>query len=95
MGALPKDKVVITCALTGVLTNPDHHPVPVTPEQMASSALEAWNAGATVFHVHFRNQSPGMGYMPSWEPEVAGAITEATIRARKESHELLHRGHGG
>ncbi len=81
MGALPKDKVVITCALTGVLTNPDHHPVPVTPEQMASSALEAWNAGATVFHVHFRNQSPGMGYMPSWEPEVAGAITEAIRQA--------------
>ena len=29
------DKAVITCALTGVLTDPRHHPVPVTPEQMA------------------------------------------------------------
>ncbi|MBX9590724.1 MAG: 3-keto-5-aminohexanoate cleavage protein [Hyphomonadaceae bacterium] len=28
-------KAVITCALTGVLTDPRQHPVPVTPEAMA------------------------------------------------------------
>lgn len=80
MGELSPDKVVITCALTGVLTNPQQHPVPVTPEQMAASALDAWNAGATVFHVHFRDQTPGLGHLPSWDPEVARAITDA-IRA--------------
>ena len=31
------DKAIITCALTGVLTNPEQHPVPVTPEQMAAT----------------------------------------------------------
>ena len=30
------DKVIITCAVTGVLTNPKQHPVPVTPAEMAS-----------------------------------------------------------
>ena len=30
------DKAIITCALTGVLTNPEQHPVPVTPEEMAA-----------------------------------------------------------
>ncbi len=81
MGALPSDKVVITCALTGVLTNPQQHPVPVTPEQMAAEALDAWNAGATVFHVHFRNQTDGLGHLPTWDPAVATAITDA-IRQR-------------
>lgn len=74
------DKAVVTCALTGVLTNPARHPVPVTVDEMAASAKEAFDAGASVMHVHFRNQEPGMGYLPSWDPDVAEAICEA-IRA--------------
>ncbi len=45
------EKAVITCALTGVLTNPDQHPVPVTAKQMAASAKEAYDAGASS-HAH-------------------------------------------
>lgn len=75
------DKAVITCALTGVLTNPQQHPVPVTVEEMASSAKEAFDAGATVMHVHCRRQEPGMGHLPSWEPDVVGAIGEAIRQA--------------
>jgi uncharacterized protein (DUF849 family) len=71
------DEAVVTCALTGVLTNPQQHPVPVTPEEMAASAREAFDAGASVMHVHFRMQGEGLGHLPSWEPEVAKAITEA------------------
>ncbi len=71
------DKVVITCALTGVLTNPEQHPVPVTAEQMAASAKEAFDAGAAVMHIHFRRQEPGQGHLPSWQPEVAAAISDA------------------
>ena len=32
------DKAAITCALTGVLTDPRQHPVPVTVEQMAATS---------------------------------------------------------
>lgn len=71
------DKAIVTCAVTGVLTNPQQHPVPVTPEEMAASAKEAYDAGASVMHLHFRDQSPGMGYLPSWDPEVASAIADA------------------
>lgn len=71
------DEVVITCALTGVLTDPQQHPVPVTPEQMAASALEAFNAGASVMHIHFRAQQAGRGHLPSWDPEVALAVADA------------------
>ncbi len=74
------DKAILTCALTGVLTDPRQHPVPVTVEEMAASAREAYDAGAAIVHVHFRAQEPGMGRFPSWDPEVAAAIDEA-IRA--------------
>jgi 3-keto-5-aminohexanoate cleavage enzyme len=75
------DKAVITCALTGVLTDPRQHPVPVTPEEMAREAKTAWDAGAAVMHVHFRQQGSGKGHLPSWEPEVAVAIMQAISEA--------------
>ncbi len=74
------DKAIITCALTGVLTNPQQHPVPVTPAQMAAEARDAFNAGASIMHVHLRSQEPGQGHLPSWDPDVADAICNA-IRA--------------
>jgi 3-keto-5-aminohexanoate cleavage enzyme len=74
-------KAVVTCALTGVLTNPAQHPVPVTAEQMAKAAKDAFDAGATVMHVHYRNPAPGMGHMPTWDPNVAADITQAIREA--------------
>jgi uncharacterized protein (DUF849 family) len=73
-------KAVVTCALTGVLTDPRRHPVPVTPAEMAASARQAFDAGAAIVHVHFRRQEPGRGHLPSWDPEVAAAIVGA-VRA--------------
>jgi len=75
------DKVVITCALTGVLTDPATHSVPVTPEQMADQARDAFDAGATVVHCHFRNQNPGMGHLPTWDIDTVGTVLEA-IKAK-------------
>jgi 3-keto-5-aminohexanoate cleavage enzyme len=74
-------KVVVTCALTGVLTDPAQHHVPVTPEQMAREARAAFDAGASVMHVHFRQQAPGKGHLPSWEPQVALEIAQAIREA--------------
>ncbi len=72
-----KDKAVLTCALTGVLTDPRRHPVPVTPAQMAASARDAFNAGASIVHVHLRQQGEGLGHLPSWDPEVAAEVAQA------------------
>ncbi|MFH1242681.1 MAG: 3-keto-5-aminohexanoate cleavage protein [Pseudomonadota bacterium] len=74
-------KAVITCALTGVLTDPAVHNVPVTPEEMADHAEQAFNAGASIVHCHFRNQEKGMGHLPTWDLETVGNIVDA-IRAR-------------
>jgi uncharacterized protein (DUF849 family) len=71
------DKAIITCALTGVLTNPAVYNVPVTPEQMADAAEQAWNEGAVIVHCHFRDQRKGMGYLPTWDVEVVGSIIAA------------------
>lgn len=75
------DKVIITCALTGVLTDPAQHKVPVTASEMADAAESAFNAGATVVHCHYRMQQPGMGRFPTWEADVVAQIDQA-IRAR-------------
>ena len=74
------EKAIITCALTGVLTDPKQHPVPVTAKEMAASARDAFNAGACMMHVHLRQQKEGMGHLPSWDPDVAEEIINA-IRA--------------
>jgi uncharacterized protein (DUF849 family) len=74
------DNAILTCSLTGVLTDPSQHPVPVTPQQMAAEARDAFNAGASIMHVHLRRQEPGQGHLPSWDPDVAQTVCDA-IRA--------------
>ena len=71
------DKAILTCALTGVLTDPRQHPVPVTPAQMAAEARDAFNAGAAIMHVHLRQQGEGKGHLPSWDPDVAQTVCDA------------------
>ena len=71
------EKAILTCALTGVLTNPKQHPVPVTPAQMAAEARDAFNAGASIMHVHVRNQDEGKGHLPSWDPDVMESVVNA------------------
>ena len=75
------EKAILTCALTGVLTDPKQYPVPVTPAQMAAQAREAFNAGASIMHVHLRSQDPGMGHLPSWDPDVAETVVNAIREA--------------
>lgn len=75
------DKVVITCALTGVLTDPKQHPVPVLVTEMAAAAKEACDAGASCMHLHFRQQDAGMGHLPCWDPNIAKAMADAIRQA--------------
>lgn len=71
------NKAIISCALTGVLTNPAVFDVPVTPEQMADAAEQAWNEGAVIVHCHFRDQREGMGFLPTWDVGAVSAIIAA------------------
>jgi 3-keto-5-aminohexanoate cleavage enzyme len=49
------DKVVITCALTGVIANKDQCPyIPYTADEIGEEARRAYEAGASVVHIHAR-----------------------------------------
>ena len=54
---LRKNKVVISCALTGANTPYDkNNNIPTTPEEIAADAIEAWKAGAAAVHLHMRDE---------------------------------------
>lgn len=56
----PRDKVIITCAVTGNLTTPEQTPhLPITPEQIADACLGAADAGAAIVHIHVRDPQTG------------------------------------
>lgn len=55
-------EVFITCAVTGAgdTTGRSEH-VPVTPADIAASAIEAAKAGAAIAHIHVRDPATGRG----------------------------------
>ncbi|MFG3252029.1 3-keto-5-aminohexanoate cleavage protein [Streptomyces sp. NPDC048172] len=68
------DSVIITCALTGAGDTVRRSPhVPVTPEQIAASAVEAAEAGAAVVHIHVRDPETGN---PSRDPALYREVVE-------------------
>jgi uncharacterized protein (DUF849 family) len=72
-------EVIVTCALTGAGDTVGRSPhVPVTPAQIAASAIEAANAGAAVVHIHVREPESGA---PSREV----ALYREVVRLVKES----------
>src|ERR1700727_2119441 len=68
----------ITCAITGAGDTTSRSPhVPVTPEEIANSAIDAARAGAAVVHIHVRDPDTGRG---SRDPALYRAVVER-IRA--------------
>ena len=60
-------KVIISCAITGSIHTPSMSPhLPVTPQEIADSALGAAEAGAAIVHLHARNPADGR---PDQSPE--------------------------
>ncbi len=54
------DKVIITCALTGGMTVPAQSAaIPVTVDQIVEDGLRAAEAGASVLHIHVREEATG------------------------------------
>ena len=51
-------KVIITAALTGLFHGKETCPViPLQPEEIEAAAVECWNAGASIVHIHVRDKS--------------------------------------
>ena len=78
------DAVFITCAVTGSGDSAGKSPhVPVTPAQIAASALEAHQAGAAIVHLHVRDPHTGKA---SRDPELFRELYE---RVREQSTEVI------
>ncbi len=61
-------KVIITCAVTGSIHTPSMTPyLPITPNEIADGAIGAWEAGASILHLHARNPVDGR---PTPDPAV-------------------------
>jgi uncharacterized protein (DUF849 family) len=77
-------KIIISCAVTGSADSPGKNPaVPVTPEQIARSSIDAAKAGAAVVHIHVRNPQ-------TTKPSMDGALyREVVERIRASGADVL------
>jgi uncharacterized protein (DUF849 family) len=77
-------KLIITAAITGAATVPSLTPyLPITPKDIANSAIEASQAGASIVHIHARRPKDGF---PSSDPALFKEIFQ---RIREESNVII------
>ena len=56
------EKLIITVGITGSRITRQQTPyIPVAPEEIARSGIEAWKAGASILHIHVRDPKTGLG----------------------------------
>jgi uncharacterized protein (DUF849 family) len=77
-------KIMISCAVTGSADTPAKNPaVPVTPAQIAASAIDAAKAGAAIVHIHVRDPETG-------KPSMEGTLyREVVERIRSSGTDVL------
>ena len=72
-------KLILSAALTGAATNRAHCPaIPYTPKEFGEEAKRAVDAGASIVHIHAREDNG----IPSWRTEV---FEEIKAEVRKHS----------
>jgi uncharacterized protein (DUF849 family) len=72
-------KVMIACAVTGSADTPGKNPaVPVTPAQIAQSAIDAAKAGAAIVHIHVRDPQ-------TTKPSMDGAHYREVVQRIRDS----------
>jgi uncharacterized protein (DUF849 family) len=77
-------KVMIACAVTGSADTPSRNPaVPVTPQHIAASAIDAAKAGAAIVHIHVRDPKTTK---PSMDPALYREVVE---RIRSSGSDVL------
>ena len=55
-------KSILTCAVTGNLMTSEISPhLPITPKEIATQALDAAKAGASIVHLHVRDPKTTKG----------------------------------
>lgn len=78
---LSNEPVVITCALSGAGSREGMPQIPATPKAFAEEARRAYDAGASIVHLHARDPLTGL---PSHKVEHFADIVEAIRAAAPE-----------
>jgi len=78
------DKLIISVGITGSRINRQQTPyIPITPEEIARSGIEAWRAGASILHIHVRDPKTGLG------TQDFALFKEVVDRIRSETDAIL------
>lgn len=76
-----RSKLIINVALTGMVPTKNETPhVPVTPKEIAASALRCAKLGASIVHIHPRDKDG----KPTWKKEVFAEIIKLIREKNKE-----------
>ena len=77
------EKVVVTVSVTGSIGDRAANPaLPVTPKEIAESAVEAGRAGAAVAHIHVRDVQTG-------KPSMEMQLYEETVRRIRDHSDII------
>ena len=83
-------KVIVSCAVTGSIHTPSMSPhLPANGDEIAASAIEAAEAGATILHLHARDRADGR---PTQDP---AAFMEVLPRIKQATDAVLNLTTGG
>jgi len=77
------EKIVVTVAVTGAIGDKSTHPaLPVSPAEIANSALETCSAGASVAHIHVRDPETG-------EPSIAFELYREVFERIRDASDMV------
>ena len=83
------EKLIVTAAITGGASPASNPYLPKTPKEQVQAAIDCWNAGASVVHIHARNPETGMGdHRTEW-------FEQAIVPIREKSDILVNVTTGG
>lgn len=78
----PRDAVIVQAAVTGSLVDRSTNPnVPITTDEIVSASLDAWRAGASIVHLHARDDDGTPTQDVEWFRPVVEALREAGCEA--------------
>ena len=85
------DKAIISVATTGGITTREQTPnVPITEEEIAEQAIASWKAGASILHVHVRDEDQ----LATCDPERYARVQEL-VRAEPGCDMIINMSTGG
>ena len=79
---MDSDKVILTVSVTGSFGDATNPVIPITPKQIAESALEAYGVGAAAAHIHVREVKTGA-------PSMDFHLYEETVQRIRDHSDMI------